>query len=910
MRALPAQFLEHKRDGSEFIWIVEVFPAGADTWSALRWAERAVTVDGNVFKGGILRNVDQISGSVRINQGGAVATRNDVNIELVDVDELRKTLQEIDVDGRDLQISLAMMPLNRIRNSSFESPTSGSNFDYWTETLGSGSNAIARETSIKYHGAQSAKLTCNAAPGPSVTSDAFTMRAGTTLSASIYARGGAAGDVVNVKVRVGGLYWNNSSKLFQGSATGVSFTLTTSFARYSIEGIYEAARNWATDQLSVDIILEVPTVGDVVYLDAVQVEERRTAGGYHGDRYGMTASDLFPVYWGELRRPKWDRGAIKLATKSIASRRHRDIPVATLTRDTDPTFLVHPDDLGKPFPMTYGNFENDENNFSQVATIVAMAEGLLVNRGGTAAPVTVYFDRPGEDMYQITRIYHYSDSIGRYVRELIDTSASNYSHWVTTAADAKIEADTGSDELAGGLMPLSLLLWAGNAKSNIGSWSNEANLADRDTATFASIVGAPGAGLFEGVIRGYIEKPRAFTAEQVIAAYALGKVETVLNSGSGVRSMWLRLQDVEGTFHDAPAFTTSGVFTNVPAISHQNSSEMAKAFTMSAANRNLSVWFGPQSRFDLWAKINSGGSSPNVTFKAFALGLRLDVAIPLDDAIICASMIGRKYGTTWDSRKTASNYVSGPIDIIEGILRQELGAAGSEINLAAFDQANTDYTRGQMSGQVTERTPSIDVIEQICAPGGIVYFTDGAGRESVRVLKHGAADATLSPADFVDDSIAAQYLEREELYSDFILHWGYVHGADTFIGVAYCNRNGSSSGSSAHEAKCAAAYASLGNRENTLELEARFINEPFSADYCVEFLVDWCSRRRRIISGRGFIDQLGLEFGDRVDMKLQDYLKENDTDSPRPIFTPFEFKIRKSANELTIEQSFLEVVAP
>jgi hypothetical protein len=859
-----------------------------------------VTVAGNIYEGGIIASVDPIKYSARIVGGGGIATRDAVSITLNDkTKELHRTLQQLDIEGRDVAISRALFPLNLLRNSGFESPTSGSDFDFWTETQGHASNAIARETTIKRSGAQSAKLTCGGSPGPKILSAAVTVRQGTTISASFYARAGAAGDVVRAYVRVNGLFWNSSTRVLQISSSFTAFTPSASqFDRFTIEGIFHAAWD-LPEQHTVTIEFEVPTIGDIIYLDDVQLEGRLRASSYHAGRYDMAASDLLSVYWGEVRDPKWDDGTIKLQTKSIMNRRHRTIPATRVTAETVPGFVIPPDNIGRPFPVTFGEFLFDHVGLGEIFPSRVAAAGILVNAVANTDPITAYFDAPTHAV-SFQRIYHYGSDSKRFYRERIDTSAGNASEWVKTNSQAKIESVAGANYLEQGLVPLSLLLFAVSVGNN-GSFTDQTFAADADLATKAFETRTT----INAVDFGFrLQKPDEFSGLEAFAAYAIGKVQAILNSGTATRNITMRATPNTGSIKTA-VMTTGAMFDAVPNAAPEDANEMDKPFTLDDASKQVSWWLSPDNYYAARCEITAG-STPNVTFELYALGIRLDVAIAIEDWLPFASMLGRAFGDTWGGRKTAASVIYDQAEVLEAILRHELGVTTAEINTGSFDAAVSDGLTLIMAGQITEIQESIEVIEDLAFHTAMLYYVDGDGKEAVRTLKHGSTVRTLTPSDFVDGSIECQFTKREELFTDYILHYARIHGEDTYVSHIFCNRNDSNIGNAAYETKCAAAYAALGNRENPKEYWCNWANDQTSARNILKWLIDWNRARRRRVTAEAFSDQLDLELGDRVDLQLGRYLLERDTDTPRPVFV-----LESSTIEAgRVDLQFLEVIAP
>ena len=906
MITLPITFQEHARDGSDYIYVVDIIPRGSDAWARYRFADRGVTVDGNAYLGGYISNVDRIRRKADITRGGTIATRDPVNISLVNnkIDpitgqrvELHRQFQQNEIAGRDVTIKLAMMPLNLIRNSSFEAPTSGNNFDHWTETPGHASNSITRETVDKWHGAQSCKLTCvTASPAPVISPDvSIDIRRGTTVSLSLYAKGAAAADLLNVRIRVtdgaNTFWWNDSTKAWQVGTSNKQFSLTTSFARYTIPGIYGTTA-FTNELLTLDVFLEVPAAGDAAWIDGVQLEPRTIVSSYHGGRYDMTAADLVSLYVGECEAPRWNRSLVTIATKSVNNRRRKKIPVTLVSPETtDVDFEIPPGNLLKPFPMTYGDHFFDHFPANSIYPDGPMpAAGILVNSRALKEPIRVYFDRPGIAL-GTGLVYVFDENKMKFWREFIDTSASDYSEWQGSPTDAYRESRSDANYLRRMMVPISALAFAEDVnpnKYNYGLFTNPSNIADSDLATLGSIT------ITTLVIRNlavHMVNPSLIGQSELINAYAIAKASTVLNSGTATRSLKVAVINDVVSGSAIAEVTAGGLFDNIPTGLPTDAQEMDKPLSFSPGAREGSFWASPDTVLLLRCELIAG-TSPNVTFNAYAIGMRIDFAIDLDDAPLFVSCLGR-LGVLCKGHTT-----------IKDIYQTEIGVPSGDINSTAFSAIS--IADMGCAGQLVEQRWSDDVIEEICATFGYVQFTDGAGKESIAALAHGATVKTMGKNHFVLNALEFGYTKREDIYSAYTLKYGHIAYADMFAAEIHCDRNSQDVGDSAYATKCDAAWDALGELDNPLNLETQWINDKLSAQTALKRKIDWNRGRKRTVKGQTDVRALDAEFGDRINLQLEDYLKERDTDVDRPVFMITSMQIDRA--NVSIE--LLEVLAP
>jgi hypothetical protein len=329
---------------------------------------------------------------------------------------------------------------------------------------------------------------------------------------------------------------------------------------------------------------------------------------------------------------------------------------------------------------------------------------------------------------------------------------------------------------------------------------------------------------------------------------------------------------------------------------------------MNATIQNIDFWQGASHkvRFEYHHDWESADGSALLK----EIGMVVWTSIDLLDANIYGRLVGREFQDSWNTRRTAGNAIVKGVDVLESMIRDELGVTSStDINESAFDTAATART-WEAIGQVTEVEFSLDVFKGLCENFGLVYFVDIDGKETVRVLKHNATpDLTLTLMDFADNSLEITYTQRNAIVSDYVVHYGWNPTSETFAFSEYCNRNDSSltTDAAAYETKCSNAYASLGNEENRREWDARWMYTESDAELFLKFLIDWNHQRRLRIKGEVFLDYLGLEIGDLVAFyNLYDYLPNHLLEDT--IFVVDGVQLNKDRGTMKI--SFLQVLEP
>lgn len=914
MKTLPTAISDNARGGTPFLYVVDIIPRGGDTWSQFRWADEALTIDGDAYSGGILSRVTQIRHYAKILDGGGAGTIDAVRLTLANKNALHNTLQQTEIKNRDIKIRLAAKPTNLILNSSFENDTA-SDFDYWTETKGDASNSILATTGAKTHGAQSLFMSCVALPAPKVECDTFQLRAGSPLTISFDAKGSAGGETINLYVKIDGKYWNDSTGELQAGSVAKAFTITSAFDRYTVTA-YDPDYNASAETVNCSVILELPDTGEAAWIDAVVGEARNSASAYHGHRDEMTASELEGVYYGKVGDYKWDKNQITINTRSITGLRHRPIPTTILNEALNSDYVIPPDNIGKPVPMTYGVFAVDPLAVQYwLPENGAGALGILANWKDGTEPITVLFDNPGLKLNAISEIYHYTSDGQRFIPEMYDdrgTPVHTTQEWVKDADTSKAYSHADAGYLPTGRFPLSIYLrgraFATKGTSGSGPpWaSDHEDAIDNDCGQWVSVTaGSPVSG--DSSIAYHLE-PIPLRDIEIYAAFELIYVTYFTNTGtididSGMRRVLAPLYNGKQSVVSGGSGTPPTSYNNIPWCS--GGQETAIPYTNVQTTLNASFWSGNSLAIRHETTVTWNSADGGVDLRE--LGVLLHTSLDILEANIYARLNGREYQDTWGGRKTAGNTIENPADVIESIFRDELSTAGSNINTTKFDAASTATSSQKAAGQAVEIDDSLEIIAGVGEDHGILYQPDRDGTEAVVALRHDAAADVLTEHDFADGSVVCEYAADTHVYNDFVIRYGYNPTADEYTQSLYCNKDGQNIGDSSYATKCQNSHDAI-RGAHFKEFFCRWINDDDTAKVVLKWLIDWTHLPRLIVSGTCFLDALKYEIGDLVQLDLPDLLASTPGDADAPVFMIYDIKLRVKDGKVAMK--FLEVKEP
>lgn len=879
--------------GSAWLYVVEITPGASDTWSELRWADREIIVDGNTYLGGVIKSVGTISHKApKLQDGGGVVQASSVTLDLADKpganpgEHLIQTLLDDPITGRDLTIWLTVDPMNRIHNSDFEIAGAGTPAEGFLRWNDGAPNVVIRTSAQARTGTWSIEVE----KGDSTTPFVYwtgQYEQGSDIMNSVYAYSVSGADKFGFRVGAGGLWRDFSLETWTVSKPVGDEYVVTPVATWTRYGSFvpggEIPRAFG-DPYTLQVELAVPTLGDEVFFDNWQLERSVQSQAvpepspYHMHRTGLVAADLLKVYKGEVRAPEFGNKGIKLATRTIQSRRHKDIPIETLTGDTDATFIIPPDNVGKPFPMSYGLIGTYWTDRTRPVNNASRC--LLASYNNVTEEVRLYVDRPGQPhLFPITSptnqqgIYAYNSAMKRFVQEYVEASIFNPGTraWLADGANNRYTENAGTSApelyLKSGQLPLCIYLLPTAQFSKVGTnWTNDVNIADGDGTTFATVTGG-------GATREHLQvhnENYKFTGEIVFGAYALMKCTLNVGSDWGLfREQGNARHTFAAAINNMVTFPPVASLNNVPWAVGVKTSEQGfgHAIAQIAGPPLIDL-----DRLDYWLETShfmrcgKAGTDGAGDADFYEIADRIDVTVDLISAELGAITNGRKFNDTWGTRKTASNAPDNPVDILEGILRHELAVATADIDTALFDTALTDIgVNHKAAGCVYEIENSLSVASKLCYDHGLLYWVNDDGQEAVLQLKHGAAVKTIQLEDIAKDSLLVKQTKREKIYNKFDFHYEKCFFDDTYFSHLYCDRAGQDLGDASYATKCADSYGALGDHENPLTINFDWIQDLATAQKMGKFFVDWLSLARLLPQCNLIMERnLALENGDLV----------------------------------------------
>jgi hypothetical protein len=830
---------------------------------------------------------------------------------------LHEHLIDNEIAGRDITISLAMDSLNEIPNASFE--FGGGTPDDWTLGIAGGTGSTwSRSSTYADHRTWSLKIT-NPSSGlssPAVRSSTFKVNAtGRDLIVRYRAKLLSAGIDSGIAISLGGLWWDAGLGAWGiGRALNLFSHAGTSFETVELT---IPLSSFAQDGAELDCFVDLQNedlndAAKQIFYDSVQMEAvPRGAGSskiadFHVNRADLESADVFTVYRGEVRRYPWKRGRVKIVTQNILGRRHTDIPTALVSTKWGRNWDIDPETEGKPFPMTYGDlsfrpYGDDPGAASPVVDRVdigedkevvprqlstSLAQCVLVNSRNNSrqvpTDVTLYVDRPGMKVNELGFLHHYNAEANRYFRELLidNFSSPADSEWTKLPDESRIYADNDNVDVRyadQGQIALSIYQrftkHTGNQPAGggyFGAWTNFWRLGQGNYSGRARAELSGGAAGSLQKFRFAVDVFKIHDVE-LIAAYALARA--TITGGYSPGDAYIDIRITDGTVSQTIRLVDGGGVLNNSPFTADDSTAPTHGETQFPFNmgndtiRRFDWWNTPTDRSmatGFGREIISKTQADDTVY-LYDLALRLDLTININDFVPFISCKGREYLDTWGSRKTAGNLIENPVDVLEGVLRDELGVVAADIRTALFDTANTARSAWKCAGQLVDSTRSEDVIDEMAENAALAYWIDTDGQESVRALGYSATpDKTIRTRDVKLGSIELDYTSRDEIINDFTVNYGYNPAAEEYMAQAWANRHGSTIEDMIYTDKLIESWKSIGKKENRREFFARWIQDSATAEELLKFLIDWQRLRRRTIQLELWLDSIGVELGDLV----------------------------------------------
>jgi hypothetical protein len=928
MRTIPAILADYARGGDgKYVYFLDIEPYGVDSWTTKRFSQNAIEVTGNSYTEGLISSISRISTQARIVDRGGVATLPDLDVSVIDKALLHNSIVADDISNRKATVYLTAISSNRCLNSSFEK-RSGDNFNDWTEVPSPSGGSVTAVTSEYYDVATCCQIaSTNITEGSYISQSAIPWRMGERILISLYAKtsSGTATVKIAIKEEQGAAYYTG-----EGAATPFQFsryfitlgTATTSWQRFSVPVSYVDWLRSVTGASSFkdkSITIEIWTAPNETFrVDAVQIESMAHSSDpttYHHNRYELTSNDVLTMFTGIVRRPKWKTGTISFQLEAWSIASHKEIPVAVVTEDDSADWVVPKDAVGCPYPMTYGDFTSGgERPWNQTAAALQpMARGLLANTNADASTgVVVVFDRVA--LYHPAgtyRLFSYDEDADWYDEQMCyDHGSYSYDDVEMNddlSSNARFKQSSNPQFLPQGKMPLMQALRARQMVDNH-QFTDYAKVRDGNLGTYAySSHDDPRCGAHLASIRVFSDElmidDNLVSPHYCIFALCDAEVTDIVD---GDTSFTLNYISINGwkewsvatlTLWDSE--TGDYAWRNVPAKRSASANKLLCQLQASPTTENA-LPTGIRANFyaDCVGALNH-------VIKVYEVGLLVYYTRIFEDIQFAAQLYGRTFGGTWNGRKTAANIVDSAPEVLESIIRTELGGGDNSIDMAAFDAADTARSVSA-AGQLHGRTKSINVFDEICKEFGLLYFVNLYGKHSCLALKYNSAVKNINVRDFIDPykTLQISTTPRESIVNSVNLRYDVNQYSGEYAQLAYCNRNGySGSIGASYQTKCSNSYDALGQIEQALEMECDWIKSTATAEAIVKWLIDWNYLERYIIEGSLTMDWLGLEIGDTVTLNIPPFLPESMTLTSRFIV----MDIRVQADKRCIDVQLLEV---
>lgn len=224
---------------------------------------------------------------------------------------------------------------------------------------------------------------------------------------------------------------------------------------------------------------------------------------------------------------------------------------------------------------------------------------------------------------------------------------------------------------------------------------------------------------------------------------------------------------------------------------------------------------------------------------------------------------------TWNGRRVSGDLIEHPVDILEGILRQEYGFGTATIDEAAFDAAKMAMSGWKFAGQLLEQKMGKEVIQDLCRNAALIFYVDPTGQAKVWSMLSRPSVKTLGKEHVAVKSrkttVASKGLTPlDGVFNEFYLHYNRNYATDEYEDLVFVTKGDRSAAvAAAEQTNCETSY----DRYRTIHrwtFESDWIREQATAVKLLTWAVDWFYLRRELWESLHPLDQLNLESGDCV----------------------------------------------
>ncbi len=443
--------------------------------------------------------------------------------------------------------------------------------------------------------------------------------------------------------------------------------------------------------------------------------------------------------------------------------------------------------------------------------------------------------------------------------------------------------------------------------SNIAGWSNPNNAIDWDNGTYASFVISGGS---RTPLFGRFGTNLYDMLGEWNDCFAYCVAEHDFSGGDSLFETWMynaagNLVDPGGGMCGQDILSATLKYNNIPKMLYIPPSGfpdgangiLSNLEKNGAGNTVLTKGDWGSLNYNRWVECDFH-STDDCTIKIYELGLIFSKILQLNEkSKIYVSIKGRMFEDTWDARKTAADLIENPADVIEKILRDDLGVVAGAINTTDFDTVSgTDRSGWKLAYSIMKEINSINEIQKICEEVFCFYFVNHEGKHTIKALKtSGSAAKTLSWGDVRtegDDrksTFEVKQSPREQVFNEFFVHYDKDPATGDYQKVAFIKNPSAGSYSanyvstmhsgsdlygneSTYWGYCHTSYSTYGFT-STKHIYLDRIRDDVTAENVLAIAIKWFYLRKAETRFKTQLQNCDLEIGDLVG--LTDKLRED-----------------------------------